>query len=173
MGRKPAKSVQPAKDAQALSLRQAGANYDQIARQMGYANKGGAYKAVMRALNAAIQERNKAAEDVLELELARLDTMQLGLWSDASKGRWLAVDRVLRIMERRAAYLGLDAPKRTEVSGPEGGPIEIEQRVVDEDDDARRIIDIVERARARVSEAVEQPAPALGAATGTAGASLA
>ena len=36
-----------------------------------------------------------------------------------------AVDRLLKISERRSKLLGLDAPKRTELSGPEGGDIPI------------------------------------------------
>lgn len=129
MPRKPRDVKTEHRDAQALELRKAGASYDQIARQLGFAQKSGAHHSVMRALKASIAMRNAAAEDVLEIELQRLDEMLLGLWSEARKGRWLAVDRVLKIMERRSAFLGLDAPKRSEISGADGGPIQIDQEV--------------------------------------------
>ena len=34
-------------------------------------------------------------------------------------------DRIMKIMERRAKLMGLDAPVRAELSGPDGGPIEL------------------------------------------------
>lgn len=89
----------------ALDLRKAGATYDQIAQQLGFANRGNAQRAVQTALREITAE---PAREVLTLELERLDTMLLGLWSDARRGKLGAVDRVLRIQERRARYQGLD-----------------------------------------------------------------
>jgi len=45
---------------------------------------------------------------VLQLELERLDAMQAAIWDDAMNGHLGAIDRVLKIMERRAKLLGLD-----------------------------------------------------------------
>jgi hypothetical protein len=98
--------------ARALELRKAGATYDQIATQLGFANRGGAYRAVATALKEITAE---PAEEVRALELERLDAMLLGLWPQARKGSNGAVDRVLRIMERRAKLLGLDQPTRFSV----------------------------------------------------------
>lgn len=102
------------KRAKALELRKAGATYDQIARQVGYHNRGNAYRAVHLALKEITAE---PATEVIKLELERLDAMLLGLWPAARKGKEAAVDRVLRIMERRAALLGLDAEKKVNLSG--------------------------------------------------------
>lgn len=99
---------------QALELRKAGATYDRIAQQLGFANRGGAYRAVETALREITAE---PAQDVRQLELERLDALLLGLWPQARKGNQGAVDRVLRIMERRAKLLGLDAPTKAEVGG--------------------------------------------------------
>lgn len=44
---------------------------------------------------------------MLELELTRLDRLQMALWSDAINGSVQAVDKVLCIMEQRAKLLGL------------------------------------------------------------------
>lgn len=93
-----------------LELRKAGASYSQIADQLGYKNESGAWKAVQQAIDCIIRE---PAKDVLIIELARLDTMLLALWAKAKSGDTHAIGRCLSIMERRSAYLGIDAPKKT------------------------------------------------------------
>jgi len=90
---------------QALELRKAGVTYEVIAGQLGYANASGARKAVVSALKATLRE---PAAELRELELARLDAMLLPLWRPVQAGDEKAVDRALRIMERRARLLGLD-----------------------------------------------------------------
>ena len=90
---------------QALELRKAGVTYEVIAGQLGYANASGARKAVVSALKATLRE---PAAELRELELARLDAMLLPLWRRVQAGDEKAVDRALRIMERRARLLGLD-----------------------------------------------------------------
>ncbi len=107
---------------QALELRKAGVTYEQIAGQLGYSNASGARKAVASALKATLRE---PAEELRELEVVRLDAMLLPLWRRVQAGDEKAVDRVLRIMERRARLLGLDAPARTELSGAGGGPVDL------------------------------------------------
>lgn len=97
----------------ALELRKAGATYDQIKTQMGYATRASAARDCFAAIRAIIAE---PAEEVRQLELQRLDALLLGVWKKAKDGDPAAVDRVLRIMDRRAAYLGLDAPKEQHVS---------------------------------------------------------
>lgn len=93
---------------QALELRKAGASYDAIARQCGYASKSGAYQAVQREIHRMMQE---PADDVRQLEVARLDDLyrisyRLAIKSDRD-ALW-AVDRCVKIMERRSALLGID-----------------------------------------------------------------
>lgn len=100
------------KQRQALELRKAGVGYRQIADRLGYEGPAGAHYAVTAALKRTIQE---PADEVRRLELERLDTLLVGLWAQAvatkdKPANPLAVDRVLKIMARRAAYLGLDAP---------------------------------------------------------------
>lgn len=93
------------KHARALNLRRSGATYQQIAEQLGYANRGMAYRIVSEELAKVTAE---PAEALLQLELDRLDTMLLGLWPKARTGHAESVRAVLRIMERRSRYLGLD-----------------------------------------------------------------
>jgi hypothetical protein len=54
---------------------------------------------------------------LIVLELMRLERLHAAVWPQAIRGDVNAVDRVLRIMERRARLLGLDAPKRVAMSG--------------------------------------------------------
>ncbi len=105
-----------------LRLRMAGLSYEVIARNVG-CSRAGAHRAVMRAIERTIRENNETAQDVLNLELKRLDTMMNVLWRKVLEGELGAVDRVLRVMERRAKYLGLDAPHRMEHTGKDGAPI--------------------------------------------------
>lgn len=115
----------------ALELRQAGATYEEIAEALGYEDRSGPYRAVKNALEELPRE---AAVELRRLEAMRLDRLQRAIWVRAlgSGGDvpvppdLRAVDRVLEIQKRRANLFGLDAPKRTEVTGAEGGPIEIE-----------------------------------------------
>lgn len=103
------------KDAEALRLREQGLSYDDIAKKLGYANRAGAHVAVKRRLDQLKAECLEAAEDVRQLELSRLDRLHAGLAKRAERGDVRAVDRVLRIMERRSAYEGLDVPKRLNI----------------------------------------------------------
>jgi hypothetical protein len=90
-----------------MQLRIAGASFAAIATELGYADRKGAERAVIAGLRAYFRE---PANDLLPLELDRLDRLQLAIWQQAMDGNVQAVLAVLRIMERRARYAGLDAP---------------------------------------------------------------
>lgn len=94
---------------EAVDLRSAGMTYSAIAAHLGYTNEGAAYKAVLRALKQSIPE---TTEIVRTIEVRRLDSMFRALYPAALRGDRLAIDRCLKIMERRAGLLGLDAPLR-------------------------------------------------------------
>ena len=99
---------------QAIGLRMAGATIKQIAEQLGYASESGAYKAIMRELEATTQQMSGSTEAVRQIELKRLDSMQFPQWQGVMAGDQQAVTTVLKIQERRASLLGLDAPKQIE-----------------------------------------------------------
>jgi DNA-binding CsgD family transcriptional regulator len=113
-----AKSMVLAKDREreCLSLRKAGATYDQIAERVGITREG-ARGAVARALAALSDVCTEEAKEVRQLELDRLDVMLLGIWDQARRGDVQAIDRVLRIQERRAKFLSLDMPDKIQMSG--------------------------------------------------------
>jgi len=94
-------------------------DFDAIAQQVGYANRSGAWKAVVRLVESRAAESVKDADVIIAMEVERLDAMLMAVWAKAKKGDVAAVDRVLKIQERRAKLLGLDAPTKTasELSG--------------------------------------------------------
>lgn len=95
--------------AEALELRRAGVTYPDIAQRLGYSGKQAAHKDVKRALDQVVAE---PSEQLLREEVSRLDGMLTGLWADARRGQLGAVDRVIKIMERRSRLLGLDHDSR-------------------------------------------------------------
>lgn len=101
----------------AVELRLAGAGYEQIAQQVGYRGPSGAHQAVQRGLEKLLHE---SPPEVRQLELERLDALLLGLWPKARRGDSAAVDRVLKVMERRSVYLELAKP--TQEPQPEQAP---------------------------------------------------
>lgn len=102
------------KGQQAIRLRMAGATISQIADQLGYASEAGAYKTIMRELEQTAQDMGESTEAVRQLELKRLDQMQFPIWNQVLAGDQGAITTTLRIQERRASLLGLDAPKQIE-----------------------------------------------------------
>ena len=113
-----------------LNLRKSGASYEQIAQAT--AQHFGldtlpngwdvryAWKDVTRELTVINEERAEGREEVRALHVARCEEMILGLWPQARKGHHGSVDRVLRVMTREAALLGLDAPVKLAPTDPTG-----------------------------------------------------
>ena len=97
------------KEARAIELRLQGFNYREIADALGYASAGSAHKAVVRGL-ARLYPREKA-EDLLRLELARLDHILWVLWPKVERGDLVAIDRALRVIALQSRLLGLDRNK--------------------------------------------------------------
>lgn len=83
MGRQQQRVEAHDKQLRALELRKAGASYETIAKQLGYRGRNGAFNAVNSALRHTLQE---PADEIRVLELARLDAMQIGLFSRAKRG---------------------------------------------------------------------------------------
>jgi hypothetical protein len=93
------------RERQVLELRKAGATFRAIGQQVGF-NDSRAHAFYKRAMRGIIVDD---VEDIRALETERLDAMLLVCWAKACEGDLGAVDRVLRVMERRARLLGLDA----------------------------------------------------------------
>ena len=96
------------KQVAALELRVQGKSFRAIALELKYSGPSGAFAAVEAALKRTLTGHS---EEVRNLELERLDRLQMEVWILATEGANLqAIEKVLAIMRRRAALLGLDAP---------------------------------------------------------------
>jgi hypothetical protein len=113
-----------AMEVEAVRLRLAGMSYSSMSERLGV-SASSAHRAVLRSLARTAADLGESADALRSLELQRLDALLAGLWPAASAGDPAAVSVALRVSERRAKLLGLDAPSRRELSGADGGPIEI------------------------------------------------
>ena len=95
----------------ALELRLSGETFNSIAEKLGYASMSGAHKAVQSALKKTLQQ---PADEVRKMELERLDALLSAMWPHRHKPEYL--DRILRVMERRAKLLGLDAAVKQDIT---------------------------------------------------------
>ena len=111
-----ARAVVAEKQARALTLVRAGHSYDEIAADLGYANRGSAYRLTQNALKATV---DRIAEDHLGYELARLDALQVAHWEAATSGLDIkAAYLVLKILDMRTRLLGLDKGPKAEPEEP-------------------------------------------------------
>lgn len=117
------------KQAQALTLRKAGVSVTAIAETLGWNSHQAASKAISAALKRTIQE---PADELRTLELARLDDMLKAIAPHVAAGNLTAIDRALKIQERRARLLGLDAPAKQDITS--GGEKITKINVVWQDD---------------------------------------
>src|SRR4051794_27570684 len=110
----------------AVELVLTGHTYQQVADQMGYANRGTVYRIVQETLHARQAE---SIDELRQLEMSRLDALQQGHWGNALGGDTAAAAVVLKVMEQRARLLGLQGPisegrvrrRRGRRSGPVAG----------------------------------------------------
>ncbi len=101
------------KQRQALQMRKSGETYADIATELGYKGASGAHAAVRTALKKTLQE---PAEELRMLERERLDAMLQALWPKVEAGDVKAIEAALKVEERRAKLLGLDAPNAVDVT---------------------------------------------------------
>ena len=110
----------------AVQLRKAGTPFELIAKELGYKSRQHAFYSVQAALRKILQE---PSDELRTLDVQRLDTMIQQLWLFVvaptvkavpigggnvamqvwDEAKFHAVTAVLRVMDRRAKLLGLDA----------------------------------------------------------------
>ena len=107
--------------AQAFDLRMEGYSFRDIGRKLGISHTA-AHKHVQKGLEDLARTSEDKAKMLILMEASRLDRLQQGCWDAATKGDLYAIDRVLKLMERRAKLFGLDAPNKiaqTNIDGTE------------------------------------------------------
>lgn len=105
--------------ARAVMLRKAGATFDQIGKEL-KCTRQNAYKLVSTALKELQEITISETSELVALENERLDSLWLPAYKSAIGGDLYAIDRCLRISERRAKLNGLDAPKNINLGGSIG-----------------------------------------------------
>lgn len=101
---------------EALEYRKAGFSYVQIGEAISR-SPAEAHRLVMAAIAEITRE---PAEEVLSLELQRLDALLVPQMEKAGKGDIDAMNGCLAIMARRAKLLGLDLPTKIAATTPDG-----------------------------------------------------
>jgi len=127
MRRESATSARKMKAAERMAaitqLRLRGATLDAIATELGI-GRTTVRDALSRAQAANIALATETAAELRQQQAERLDAALLAIFTAVESGELGAIDRMLKIEERRARLYGLDAPARTELSGPGGGPLQ-------------------------------------------------
>jgi hypothetical protein len=141
-----------ARQQQAMRLRVAGASYASIANALGV-SKQQAFRDCTTALTETLTLRDSAAERYRELECARLDALLVACWPRAQAGSAEHVRAAVRIAERRARLLGLDAAvaSKLELTGTVAVPDE-RFRVALADESVDSLVARAEKLRAMLAE---------------------
>lgn len=127
--------------AQLLKLRRQGIRYsDDRVLNLGYGSPAAARRDLVRALEQNRDEEAAEASVYRQQENERLDELLEAAWPQATERQPIfdkqgevighgvdmrAVDTVLRLMDRRAKLNGLDMPAKAEVTGANGGPLQL------------------------------------------------
>lgn len=96
----------------ALELRLAGASYRDIAQALEVSPA----TALQDCKEALADIPAQQADEMRTVELSRLDRLQRAVWPRAVKGDLQAVDRAIKIIDRRAKLFGLDAPQQVQIT---------------------------------------------------------
>lgn len=99
------KAIAEWRKARSVELVLQGYSYDQVAAEVGYANRGTAWRTVTKALG---ERTELAARELRELETARLDYLQSKLVDGIEAGDVKAINAATRIVMARARLHGLD-----------------------------------------------------------------
>lgn len=123
----------------AVQLRLDGRSLQDIGDALGVSRQM-AWKYVREELQRVSNQYQESIGTMVQLELERLDAILMGIWGQASSGHLGAIDRVLKIMDRRARLTGLDAPAKIAHTDPTGtveATGDIPQEISDEELEAR------------------------------------
>jgi hypothetical protein len=125
------------KEIKIIELRRAGVTWEKIAKEVGFKNASGAYKMYQRAAERMVRPH---LEEYRDMQLDRLERMHMAVWPRAKDGDLRAIDTALRIADREANLLNLNAPIKVqaEVTVYEG------QQLVEH---TARIVELIRQSR--------------------------
>lgn len=93
---------------QAYEMHVAGHSYYEIGVALGLAENDSRRLVVDTIRAAAAMVDRATKEELLELEVARLDALQAAVWTDAMDGNVRAGEQAMRLIMARAKLLGMD-----------------------------------------------------------------
>ena len=102
------------RQSQAVQLRANGATLQEIADDLGFANRAAAYKAIQSDLSRHNSTYKDDSEIVREMIIYRIDELVKTYHPLALDGDQNAANLVMRLDKQRSDLLGLDAPKTIE-----------------------------------------------------------
>lgn len=106
--------------AKAVQMRIAGISPTIIAENLGYSSSAAVIKDITRSMQKAAKAEQMASEQLLQIEIDRLDRLMASIWGKALSGDVKAVDQAEKLIARRCSLLGLDLINR---NGSENGDI--------------------------------------------------
>lgn len=106
------------RDEKALVLRLSNWSYPAIVTRLGYSS----VDEVMNAVRLISQEqlRVETPEENRNLDAYRLDELIRGLWNRGRAGDLDVIDRLIKLLDRRAKLLGLDMPTKAAITSADG-----------------------------------------------------
>lgn len=122
----------------ALKLRLEGKTYNEIADIMGYADHKGPRDLIQRTIKDVYGPK---ANEYMAVTLARLEALLDAVWDPALKGDISSHEQARKVVADIRKMLGLDKPVVTEIGGPNGKPLQVEQVDVALDKLAERLKD--------------------------------
>lgn len=99
----------------AVAARLAGADYDTIARTLGYASRGAAHTDISRALEASLREQSRSVEILRHELVLTLMRVKAAMWTGALAGDPRSADIVLKACDRIERLTVGNTPVRLEV----------------------------------------------------------
>jgi hypothetical protein len=102
-----------------MAYRRGGQSYTQIARLTG-ASKTMCHRLVQEALAEFRCKTESDVQEHISLQMARMDAAIAAVTAKVDQGHLGAIDRMLKIEERRARLLGLDMPAKIAPTTPDG-----------------------------------------------------
>lgn len=101
---------------QEVKLRKLGFTYREIGEQLGIDHTV-VFDDVKRELDKSLKETAEDINSIRQMELDRIDSVLPKIMMSARSGDLKAIDTMLKLMDRRSKYLGLDAAQKQEQAG--------------------------------------------------------
>lgn len=134
-----------------MRLRVGGLTLQEIGEKVGL-TKGRVWQIVKEELAVMARERRASTEELRALSLTRLDALRTALWAKGLKGDEKTIDRLIKIEREVSLLQGLYAPVKAEVTGANGGPIQVADALFSDEDRVAKLTALLEKAKARMKE---------------------